>query len=664
MAFLRLQFTPSSAIDLRSVRDDTPFVDLINLRSEADLHRRAFVGIAAVLLALQIGALLVQVLNPENQPSFWWVLGIRVLEMAVVGSALVWAAVDPALPRWVAPTVLAANYFLALVMVSSSGGHRLLSIGIFLLDGTQFLLAFGLFLRKQWITVAGAAGLMALAVILFLVLPRNSFPQVMAPDNLELGFLSLLFFGLVLITGFVVANNYVARKITERAVETAERLRVAAFQDPTTELPNGLQLEQDMRDWEADPGSRRLSLVMAGFRLDGLEELNESLGVEATTLLVAEIIRDYAEELAAMGRLLPQYRRPTAFRGLYRVESNLFLFAATVPDQTRGQLSERQILGASIRRVLDRRALETSLSFQGGYTYFPDDADTLRQLLRNLLNMLHSRHPDFLGRFAPFNRDLYQENLRREELRLAMQASLEVGEFQLVFQPKVDTVARRVVGFEALARWSRPTGPIPPSDFIPLAEETGQIAELTRKLVVQAYRFLDELAAKGREHLSVAVNLSPGVFTPDFLDELLAQLTVNGYGPRVQIEITEGVLMRLSGALHDRFSRLKALGVTFAIDDFGTGYSNLGYLQTLEADVLKIDKRFIDGIPADEKNGKLVRAIVQMAHSLDMVVVAEGVEYQEQGDYLLDLHCDQIQGYFYAKPLAFSAALEFEVKPT
>lgn len=202
-------------------------------------------------------------------------------------------------------------------------------------------------------------------------------------------------------------------------------------------------------------------------------------------------------------------------------------------------------------------------------------------------------------------------------------------------------------------------GTISPVEFIPLAEQSGAIERLTLHLLDVAYGFIRRLREDRHAGIRVSANLSPGLLNPEFLDRIIADIENNGLGPFLELEITEGVLMKLNPLVSAKFGSLKRLGVGFSIDDFGTGYSNLGYLQNFEADVLKIDKRFIDGIPLDEKNGKLVEAILQMARSLDMLVVAEGVEYKEQRDFLHECGCDQIQGYFYSKPLPQEDALAF-----
>ncbi len=190
-------------------------------------------------------------------------------------------------------------------------------------------------------------------------------------------------------------------------------------------------------------------------------------------------------------------------------------------------------------------------------------------------------------------------------------------------------------------------------------DKAGQIAELTQCLLLDVWRFLEALDVRGKSFLRVAVNLSSGMIHQEFLSWLCAEVARRGFGSRLEFEITETIIMKMTEETSLEFQRLKGLGSQFAIDDFGTGYSNLGYLQNFEANVLKIDKRFIDGIPLEEKNTKLVLTIIQMAKSFGMKVFAEGVEYSEQYRFLREIGCDTIQGYYFAKPMPIDAALSW-----
>jgi EAL domain-containing protein (putative c-di-GMP-specific phosphodiesterase class I)/GGDEF domain-containing protein len=630
-------------------------------RFQQSLLRRAFLAIAGVYIGLLVITIVGQIQILPGDPQIAPVLALRILSLVVMSGALIWGLVDQRLPAWVPPATFALVTAFAIVAALGLRGQRLLSMAVFLFDSIQYLLVLGLFLRMQKFTVLSGLILLVTAVVIFRVLPAETFPQVLRPEELDAGFFSLLVLGLLVTTGIVAISNSVFLQVGRLVTESFHRLEAVAYGDAATGLPNGLQLEQDIAHWEQAGVGVDGKMVLLGFRLDGLEELNETQGVEGTNALVVEVVARYAEAVRDNANRYPLLGRPAPFRGLYRVESNLFLFFVTLPPGTSASFSSYRILDSVIRQALARRPPGLYLSFQGGYTVFPDDADSLAQLLRNLLNMLHSRRLDFEGQFVPFSREKYQEHIRRESLRLAIQHALAARDFRLVFQPKFAVATGQVTGFEALVRWATPLGvSIPPAEFIPLAEQTGQIVELTRQVFEQAFRFMQQESAVPAV---VAINLSPGVLQPEFLDGLADQVSANGLGPWLQLEITEGSAMRLSEPLHQRLHRLRALGVTFAIDDFGTGYSNLGYLQDLDAEVLKIDKRFIDGIPGDSKNATLVTILIQMAHAFQMKVVAEGVEYQAQWDCLAELRCDEIQGFLASPPLAPEEALDLLRQP-
>jgi EAL domain-containing protein (putative c-di-GMP-specific phosphodiesterase class I) len=278
--------------------------------------------------------------------------------------------------------------------------------------------------------------------------------------------------------------------------------------------------------------------------------------------------------------------------------------------------------------------------------------------VRNVLTALHRSSEGDKARFIPFDSEAYERYLRTEHIEEQMLSKTFSTEISAVFQPKISVATGRCVGFEALARWHNPIlGNISPGEFIPIAERNRAISEITNKIVADTKHFIDVLGEQTSGPVRIAFNLSPILLNETLLAEITHMIIASKLGNWLEIEITEGVLLGITHEIETAFTRLKKAGVTFAVDDFGTGYSNLAYLQSFEAEVIKIDKRFIDGIPKDEKNANLVRAILQLTHSLGMKSVAEGVEYAEQAQFLADEKCDQIQGYFYSKPLIAADAL-------
>jgi EAL domain-containing protein (putative c-di-GMP-specific phosphodiesterase class I) len=246
---------------------------------------------------------------------------------------------------------------------------------------------------------------------------------------------------------------------------------------------------------------------------------------------------------------------------------------------------------------------------------------------------------------------------QRRQLETEMRQALDSGQLTIVYQPQIGESGTRMVGAEALLRWKHPKrGFISPLDFLPVAEETGLIAEIGRMVLVKACR--EALNWPG--DIRVAVNVSPLQFElVDMLGDVRDALERTGLPPeRLELEITEGLLLQHQGAAIDTLRALSALGVKIAIDDFGTGFSSLAYLSQLPFDVLKIDKSFVDAMIESDTATRIVETIIQLGRQLDKCVLAEGVETLEQVEMLEKLGCDVIQGYYYGRPGAPEAIVE------
>src|SRR5581483_1846920 len=234
--------------------------------------------------------------------------------------------------------------------------------------------------------------------------------------------------------------------------------------------------------------------------------------------------------------------------------------------------------------------------------------------------------------------------------------ALAAREFEIHFQPQVSMRTGRILSVEALLRWRHPQkGLIGPSSFIPLAEQTGLIIPLDAWVLKEACRQARSWVAESGANLKVAVNLSAMEFRiPDILDTIVSAVNAAGLEPRVlEIELTESALMIDPEGAASALKMLRSMGVSIAIDDFGTGYSSLSYLRRLPIDKLKIDRSFIRDLPSSPTDESIVRAIVSLAHSVGLQVVAEGVETSEQLECIRALHCDQWQGYYCCPPQPF-----------
>ena len=256
-----------------------------------------------------------------------------------------------------------------------------------------------------------------------------------------------------------------------------------------------------------------------------------------------------------------------------------------------------------------------------------------------------------------FTAQMNAEALARLDLEMALRKAIDGKEFVLYYQPKVDLKTGIVVGLEALLRWNRPgQGLVPPGAFIPLLEETGMIVRVGSWVIAEACRQMGEWKGTKLGELQVSVNISGKQFVEGDLEaDIVRALEVNGLPANMlEIELTETSLMSNADDTIAQMQRLRKLGVQISIDDFGTGYSNLAYLRRFPIDKLKIDIAFIREITLSEDGAAIVLAIIRMAHSLKLEVIAEGVETIEQRDFLRENECNYIQGYFFSPPLAVS----------
>ena len=295
-------------------------------------------------------------------------------------------------------------------------------------------------------------------------------------------------------------------------------------------------------------------------------------------------------------------------------------------------------------RSTDRRS---PLDFSIGIAIYPDDgfAETIRA---SADAALFAARAEGRGKICFFDRALGSALHERHMLQQDIDTALARGEFSLHYQPQAAPNGA-IVGFEALLRWTHPKrGPISPGLFIPIAEESGAIIAIGEWVLREACAE----AQSWREPLRIAVNLSPAQFGQDDLPELVhAILLETGLaGSRLEIEITEGVLVHDVGRATSMLRRLKSLGVGIAIDDFGTGYSSLSYLQSFPFDRLKVDQSFVSRLQCNAQSDAIVRAIIDLGHGLGLSVIAEGVETQAQLEFLTAEGCDELQGYFIGRP--------------
>jgi EAL domain-containing protein (putative c-di-GMP-specific phosphodiesterase class I) len=289
-----------------------------------------------------------------------------------------------------------------------------------------------------------------------------------------------------------------------------------------------------------------------------------------------------------------------------------------------------------------------------GISVFPYDGDSVEELVKNADTAMFHAKATGKNNYQFYTDSMSATAFERLSMENAMRRGLGNNEFELYYQPKIELAGNRAIGLEALVRWHHPEmGLVLPSDFIPLAEETGLIVALGEWVLQTVCAQLKNWHAAGLEPLRVAVNLSACQFRQSMLRQQVRRiLDETGVAPEwLELELTESVIMDDIQTSSTILRELKNMGVGISMDDFGTGYSSLSLLKRLPLDTLKIDRSFVRDITTDADDAAIVDAVISLAHSLRLRVIAEGVETIEQLEFLNSRGCDEVQGYLYSRPL-------------
>lgn len=296
-----------------------------------------------------------------------------------------------------------------------------------------------------------------------------------------------------------------------------------------------------------------------------------------------------------------------------------------------------------------------------GITQYPKYGTSMASLLQTARNALDNVTPDSERVYCVYDKEMGEKVSKELKMTEDIKSAIAADEFQLHYQPQVDIKTGNIIGAEVLIRWPRQSGWVSPAEFIPLAERSGLIIPLGNWILRTACIKAKSLVDKGNTDLVMAVNISPKQFgRKDFLTTVQTILEETGLPPRnLELEITEGVIMYNESHTIESLHKLKQLGVMLAIDDFGTGYSSLSYLKQFPIDKLKIDQSFVRDMHTDKDDESIVRTVLDLGKNLNLKLIAEGVEEQAQWDLLADIGCDEIQGYFFSRPLAAEKFEEF-----
>jgi len=439
----------------------------------------------------------------------------------------------------------------------------------------------------------------------------------------------------------LILGTVLSLRILQQRRREDDRVHHIAFHDDLTALPNRLMLTERLDQALGRHRRAEMTLAVLYMNLDRFKVINDSLGHEAGDGLLC-LVAD---------RLRAQLREGDS---LARVGGDEFVVLIE-------NYHDSVALSACAQRLIEelgapylRGKKDCHVTASIGISTFPADGSDSQTLLKAADVAMYRAKETGRNNYQFYLPSMNVHTLERLELESDLRRALERGEFLLHYQPKVEVSSGLITGVEALLRWRHPLrGLVPPLDFIPLAEETGLIVPIGEWVLATACARTKAWQGRGLPQLSVAVNLSARQFADTML---LAKLTriihASGLDPSLlELEITESVVMSNGESAVAVLEQLKSIGVQIAIDDFGTGYSSLAYLKRFPIDILKVDRSFIRDIPADSGDMKITRAIIAMAHSLRLKVVAEGVETAAQLQFLRSQCCDAVQGYFLCAPL-------------
>ena len=422
---------------------------------------------------------------------------------------------------------------------------------------------------------------------------------------------------------------------------TEEEFRKLANYDSLTGLPNRAclydRLNQTIEKTKRDQGRFALFLI----DVDNFKRINDSLGHSVGDILIRQVA----------SRLVNCNKEGDT---VARIGGDEFVIVMEKVRSSTSVAAFAELLLHELNQPIFIKGEQLKLNFSVGVTLAPDDAIIAERLMRNADTAMYEAKKSIDNSYRFFSVEFNERARKRLELENALRKAIEDDAIDLHYQPKVDLTAGRVKGVEALARWThRELGFVSPDEFIPLAEETGLILPLGEKILLKAIKQTKYWVDKGVMRGRTSVNLSAHQFwNKNLAGEILNLLDEYELDAKyIELEITESACMQDTEETKNQIEQLKSIGISLALDDFGTGYSSLAQLKSLPFDTLKVDKSFVDNIETNRQDEKVVKAIIDIAKTMEMEVVIEGVESKSQCKYLWKNRAYVVQGYFFSKPV-------------
>ncbi|WP_417333813.1 EAL domain-containing protein [Halarcobacter sp.] len=427
-------------------------------------------------------------------------------------------------------------------------------------------------------------------------------------------------------------------------IETQEKADFLAYHDPLTKLPNRAKLEEDLAYSISVAKRNDLNIFVLFIDLDRFKIINDTLGHQ----IGDELLKVLAKRLQKVLRGTDSVSRMGGDEFIVTLDSSRTKKAA-------GYVCERilEIIKEPIK--VKGHVLNTSASI--GVSMYPDDGTDISTLIKNADTAMYHAKEKGKNNFQYYDKQLSIDVHEQLEIEQALKGVLQREELYLCYQPQYLLDTKEIVSFEALVRWEHSElGFIRPDKFITIAEDTGMIVDIGKYIFKTACKDFVEFKKLNKNLRYMAINISSVQFKDkNFVDDVLRIVKMFNLKPNeIELEVTERYMMEFTQTNMDTMNKLRELGFRFSIDDFGTGYSSMSYLTKLPIDVIKVDKAFIDGTPKDHGNVQISTAIVALAKSLGYSVIAEGIEYEEQEEYLKEIDCNMGQGYLFSKPLTFN----------
>ena len=496
-------------------------------------------------------------------------------------------------------------------------------------------------MRYSAIATIASAVLLILGVLLVFRVARR-WQAVMVESNRQLNQRTL---------ELTELNQQLDSKVCERTNElreSAARSEYLAYNDSLTKLPNRSMFSKLLNQAICLAERDRKQLAVLFVDLDRFKNVNDTLGHEAGDMLL--------QEMAA--RLKSCVR---ASDSVARLGGDEFVLMVPSLNGTQQLVTVARNILAAVARPFTLRGHDFHVTASVGISVYPIDGDDERALMKNADIAMYQAKEEGKNTFSFYSAELNTHSMERLVFESSLQRALEAQQLQVHYQPKVDCQTGRMTGVEALLRWNHPDlGPVPPAKFIPVAEETGLIVAMGCWVLRTACLQHVAWREMGHPPLRVAVNLSARQFyDDDLLSDVRSILVETRMNPAfLELEITESMLMRNVEKAREVLVAFKTMGIRLSLDDFGTGYSSLSNLKRFPIDTIKVDRSFIRELAASEEDRAITDAVIAMGKTLNMTIVAEGVETQGQIDFLKAHDCDECQGFYFSKAVPSAAIAE------